>query len=78
MKDVDAAALRAMFDCTAQFPGQMDDIDRRERIGAFDDQQIARVQTAQRLAGTQNGQRALEPFEIEMRAAHIHAGEPCG
>lgn len=74
---MDAATLRAMFDRAAHFPGKMDDVDRRERIGALDDQQVAWAQPAQRLAGAQNGQRAFEPFEIEMGAAHWHEGEPC-
>jgi hypothetical protein len=77
VKDVYATLFGAKFDNAAHFLHEMSDVDRRKRIGALDDQEIARPQTAQHLSGTQNGQRALEAFEIEARAIHFQEGKPC-
>src|ERR1700691_4895411 len=70
VKDVDAGLLGHMLERAAHLNGEMRNGDRGKRGGAFDDQEIARAQAAKRLAGPQNGQRALQAFEIEMHAVH--------
>ena len=44
-----------------------------ERIGAFDDQNIARLRLAQRLRGAQRRQRAFEAAQIEGLFGHCLA-----
>jgi len=67
-----AGDFDVMFDLAAHLTGEMRNVDQRKRIGAFDDQEIARAEPGKRLAGAQRRQRALQPFEIETRGGNGH------
>ncbi len=62
-----AGGFASQLDCAAHLMHEMWNVDRRQRIGTFYDEQIAGAQAPQCLAGTQDGQRAFQPFEIETR-----------
>src|ERR1043166_4618460 len=49
----------------ARLSQQVGDVDRGERIGAFDHEPVADREPLERLAGFQRRQRALQPAQIE-------------
>jgi len=62
-----AAGFASQLDCAAQLMHEMRNVDRRQRIGAFYDEQLAGAQAPQCLAGAQDGQGAFQPFEVKAR-----------
>ena len=65
MKDDRAVALFLPFKNVAGFAHKMRNVDGGERIGAFDDEEIAIVQPAQGLARAQGRQRTIKAAKVE-------------
>jgi hypothetical protein len=53
------------------FTDQVGDVDLREWIGAFDDDNVIRWQTRERLACPQRREGALEPAKIKRGLGHL-------
>src|SRR5690242_197014 len=69
-----AVRFRPAFELVACLSQQVRDIDGRERIGAFRDDQVAALQPGQLLADPQRRQRAFEPAQIHHRFSHALSG----
>src|ERR1043166_8813114 len=65
-----ARLLRVGFQHIAGLAQQVGDVDRGERIGAFDHEPVADREPLERLAGFQRRQRALQPAQIEDGLGH--------
>src|SRR5690242_10775666 len=77
------AVLRAAAgeQLVAGFAQQVRDIDRGQRVGAFDHELVSRAQTAERLPRLQRGEGAFQPAEVEVRLRHarsIAESDPSG
>src|ERR1043166_2969889 len=65
-----ARLSRVGFQPVAGLAQQVGDVDRGERIGAFDHEPVADREPLERLAGFQRRQRALQPAQIEDGLGH--------
>src|SRR5579871_94628 len=59
------------FERVAGLVQQVRDVDAGERIGAFDDQDLARLHGLERLAGAQRRERAFEAAQVEGVFRHV-------
>lgn len=67
MKNRRAADIFLALQEVASLTQEVRDIDGRERIGAFDDQQIAAAQPAQSFSRAQRRQRTAQSAQIKSR-----------
>jgi hypothetical protein len=67
MEDIEAVALNLLFQNVAADMNEMRNVDHRERIGAFDDDALARAETVETFLRAQHRQRAFEAAEIEAK-----------
>jgi hypothetical protein len=65
VKDIDTVTVHAAFELVSRLMDEMRDVDERHRIGAFDNEQSARLQPPQNLAGMQYRQWAFQASKIE-------------
>jgi hypothetical protein len=66
-----AVALLLPLENVARLAQKMGDVDGGERIGAFDDKEIAVIQSAQGLARAQGRQRTVKAAKVESRAVRL-------
>jgi hypothetical protein len=66
-----AVAFLLPLENVAGLAQKMGDVDGGERIGAFDDKEIAVVQSAQGLARAKGRQRTVKAAKVESRAVQL-------
>src|SRR5262245_51885594 len=69
-----AVRFRRVLELVAGLPQQVRDVDGRERIGTFRNDQVTALQSRQFLADPQRGQRTFQSTQIHHRFSHTLSG----